>query len=110
MPTQTFTATPKDLEDLYNALMWEIEPELTTEILPDLDTIYRHETKEERQLRYEWYAVAYEQFLISYKEFISKCKDHLHKVGRKVLKASEKSASAQESSHLTNIEQSIDEV
>ncbi len=109
MNTQTSLTNTQGLEDLYNVLMWEIEPELTTQILPDLEFIYRKESSEDRQTRYEWYAIAFAQFADSYLNFIGKCKHHMQKVNKSITKLSEQSATEKESFDISTIEQSIDD-
>lgn len=44
---------------LYDEIMRSIEPELVTDMLPTLDTIYAAETSEEHDVRMERYRLAY---------------------------------------------------
>jgi hypothetical protein len=109
MNTQTTTtANPQDMEDVYNALMWNIEPELTTEFMDDLEFLYANETDEERELRGAWYAIAFDTFYTQYDEFVSKCTNHLEGVKKKVMKIKESDASERDTSNISSIEDSIE--
>jgi hypothetical protein len=56
-PQPLFTA-----EQLYNELMWHIEPELMIENIQHLDEMYAGETPEERTKRFEYYAHCFSTF------------------------------------------------
>lgn len=90
MQTKTSKVPQGQIEEIYNALMWQIEPELTTLVLPDLDVLYKSETPEERHARYEWYAIAFEQFLLKFKEFIGQYETHVHDLKKQLLHAGER--------------------
>ena len=81
MPTKT-KDQPKDesMEDTYNLLMWEIEPDLTTVMLPHLDEIYEGETKKEQKNRLTWYAQAFEIFQERFALFMDVWKEGLKEV------------------------------
>ncbi len=46
------------MQSIYDALMFEIEPELTSAMLPELDLLYKDETPQERKARAARYAQA----------------------------------------------------
>jgi len=48
--------------DLYDMLMYDIEPELMTESLPELDALYAGETPEEHKERMQRYADSLDSF------------------------------------------------
>src|SRR5690348_5394279 len=73
LPSDAATIEP---ETLYNLLMVEIEPELTTEIVPYLDDIYADEKPEDRKARWDWYAAAFDIFSDQYKGFINGWKEY----------------------------------
>jgi len=109
MQTQTAIADPREIEDLYNALMWGIEPELTTELLGDLDYLYKNETPEERELRGTWYGMALELFADSYQDFVGKCFDHLSSVKQEVIALGKNASKKQDAETLSSIEDSLED-
>lgn len=65
--TQAAPFDPKILLDLtpeqvYDAIMREIEPDLTTDRQPQLEQLYAGETPEQATERFERYARAYEEY------------------------------------------------
>lgn len=62
MSTQTHNQQDWTVEDVYNLIMEEIEPELTTHMVEHLDDIYKDETKIARAERAERYKNAFELF------------------------------------------------
>jgi len=63
MSKKTTQEPPVELtmEDIYNMLMYDIEPDLMTSSLPELDAIYADETDEEREARADRYAEAFRE-------------------------------------------------
>lgn len=71
--TQTQTDSDQTqllLQGLYDALMQSIEPELTSEMIPQLKEIYEFETQEESKERATHYEWAYKQFLELWHPFV----------------------------------------
>lgn len=97
----------KDLEQLYNVLMWEIEPEMTTWVLPDLDSLYKNETPEERSVRYSWYATALELFSERFTEFINQYKSQIQVVKKHLIEAGENADAKDQAALMHNIERSL---
>lgn len=58
MPTTTTVQNPM-MEEIYNLLMAQIEPELTTDMLPQLAAMYPGETPAEWKQRQERYQRAF---------------------------------------------------
>lgn len=72
-PTPNLSAIPGEsvsMEEIYNLIMGEIEPELTTYILPFLDGWYQSETVEEKQDRVARYERAFEEFQRRFSQFM----------------------------------------
>lgn len=72
------------MEEIYNIIMLEIEPELTTDMLPRLSELYPDETPQEwkvRQARYqrafEIYEERFTELMQTWKEDIESARDHL---------------------------------
>lgn len=49
-------------EEIYNTLMFDIEPDLVTSVVPHLDEIYMNETSEEHAARSERYKRAFAEY------------------------------------------------
>lgn len=67
MADQTSTPLPpippsKSGEAIYDGIMQEIEPELTTAMLPTLEAKYKDETPEQKRSRAKRYAKAFEEY------------------------------------------------
>lgn len=107
MNTHTIIADPRQIEDLYNTLMWEIEPELTTELMPDLDYLYEKETPEEREARLEWYEAAYDMLLGRMSVFTSDCAGHLSAIKQKISMLARKDDAEKSGEQIADIERSL---
>lgn len=57
-----------NVRELYNVMMYEIEPDLITDIIPHLDEIYKGETEKQTQQRRERYVKAFEVFFRRFRE------------------------------------------
>lgn len=97
------------LEQLYNALMLEIEPELVTHIVPDLDEIYAGETPEERKERGNRYAEAFELFAERFSKILDLWKEEVQMFKEKALAEFRQKSTKEDAKHLSDIEHSIDE-
>lgn len=53
------TSTKLTMEEVYNLLMQQIEPELMTDMLPKLESLYPNETPQEWKQRQERYKKAF---------------------------------------------------
>lgn len=87
--------------------MWEIEPELTTELISDLEFLYEHETPEERQLRAEWYAIAFTQLQERMQTFSADAKNHLNGIKSQIMTLAQKDSVQSDADDLGNIERSL---
>jgi len=107
MQTQTPIADVHDIIELYDALMWEIEPELTTELLPDIEFMYENETPEEHKLRAEWYAIAFEQLNDRMTKFSADAKNHLTGIKNHIITLAQKDSAEDDKGHLEDVERSL---
>ncbi len=99
-PTVSWTT-----EDLYNLLMRGIEPDLCTDTLPLLDTMYADETPEQRKERMQWYSEAFEKFLGRYEQFTAALHGEFRKIQSSLLKAAEGKDQKQDKNITANIEE-----
>ena len=97
------------LEEIYNALMYDIEPELMTDMIPELDEIYANETEEEREERAERYARAFEMFSDEFENILALWKTELLTFKKQALASFKTQSTAEDAEHLLNIEHSIDD-
>ncbi len=106
-PTQTSPQIQADAVAFYNALMWDIEPELTTDILPDLDALYADESAEDRTVRLQWYEDAFAVFQQRAREVKAEGKAVLQKVLKNIAKLSQQQARGAEEKKLSSLEDSL---
>lgn len=109
MPKQNSTKK-SDIKELYNTLMYFIEPELMTDMLPILDSIYKDEPPENKKIRLDWYKEAFEIFAEKYSSFMGIWKHELAHIKQKAQGMKEVSDQASEKNSLSSIEQSIDKL
>lgn len=108
MATQTSIAAQQDIEELYNTLMWGIEPELTTWIWGDLEYLYADETAEQRTARYAWYAAAFEIFVAQYAQFMSACEAQLLRIKKAIQQAGQVESDQSDAMRVDALETSLD--
>ena len=96
------------LEDLYNLLMYDIEPDLMSERIPHLDAIYAGESAEERKARGERYAAAFEEFTLRFSVLMEAWKSALLTFKDAALKQFKQEAAVEDAAKLSEIEQSFD--
>lgn len=92
------------MEDLYNLLMRGIEPDLCTDTLPLLDTMYAGETLEERKERMHIYAEAFKNFLERYQQFCGALHGKFQKIQSCLRQMAEGKDQAKDSDVMANIE------
>jgi len=95
------------IKDFYDLIMFDIEPELTTYMIPDLEVIYKDETKEERKMRAERYAEAFAEFEHRFKLLMSLWKGEINYFKDDVLSKLKSSAKKEDLSKLKDIEKII---
>lgn len=109
MPTQTTKKVQRDavMEQLYNALMGEIESDLTTDMIPELGEIYEGETQDEARARAEHYAWAFQTFLELWEEFIGNCKNYLEQAKTEVLQSFKEQSAKIDAHSLQTLEEKL---
>lgn len=112
MTTQASTTgiTPPKIhggQEVYDSIMGDIEPELTTAGLATLDEKYKDETAEAAAERLERYKKAFEEYNKRYAEYKQKQDDAVKKYGRDLAADVENKASAKDATALDDIESAI---
>ena len=107
--TQTHTSGQAMLspEEIYNLLMGQIEPDLTTDMLPVLDELYMDETNEEREKRGERYGAAFADFELAYDHFISSCVNFYTDLKKKAKALAQKATKEADTKDMNAIEDSL---
>lgn len=105
---QTNTAVQWDILALYDAVMAEVEPDLTRANLPTLQKKYKRETPEQRHERAERYAAAYLEWQDRLKKILALWEKELLKYRDGVLKGAKIEAEKADSKALGDIATSID--
>lgn len=93
------------MEDLYNLLMRGIEPDLCTDTLPLLDTMYVGESKKQRKERMQSYSEAFKKFLDRYERFTAALHGEFRKIQSGLLRAAE----GKDQKHDENVTANIEE-
>ena len=85
-PTQTQDTAQFSPEQIYNLIMEQIEPDLTTDMLEILDDLYEGEPDEERAEREARYQEAFAEFETQYKVFVDGWQGHYFALRKKAMK------------------------
>lgn len=106
MPKQKSKKTERNpvVEQLYDCLMGEIEPELMTTMLPQLAEIYADESAEEMLKRREHYQWAFAQCASLWDEFIAECKVQLNAIKEQAFATVKERTSEEEALTLQSLE------
>lgn len=91
-------------EDLYNQLMRDIEPDLTTDQIPLLSERYAGETVEEATQRAQRYQEAYVQYEEVYNRYIADLSERVHVYRKSALQSAEQKSRHSEQQHLQDLE------
>ena len=94
-------------DQIYDAIMAGIEPELMTAELPLLDERYKGETPEQAQARAERYNKAFEEYDRQFADYKAQWNEQFNAYKRDALKSTEQEARQEELVQLQNLEQSI---
>ena len=95
------------IEDLYNILMEDIEPELTTDAIPLIDEMYADESPEEKKARGKRYARALQEMQERLKDITDKWKEGLKAVKHQLMEYFEDMESESVTEYLSDLESSI---
>ncbi len=97
------------LEDLYNVLMEDIEPELTTYTINELDTKYKNESKKDHKKRIERYANAFMEFKKRFGILLDLWKGELIALRDAMIAKVKEKTTEEEQEKLSDIERSFGE-
>lgn len=97
----------REIDHLYDAIMAEIEPELMSQLLPELDRIYAQETPEERAARMERYRKAFELCEERVQAVVGEWQAELEQFKRQAIAERKQESVTEDQSALRNIEQSF---
>jgi hypothetical protein len=99
---------PMTAEDMYNLVMGQIEPELTTWITPHLDEMYAHETPLEREERAKRYKAALQEFATRFEEAAKNWHEDLEWIKEHAFIIEKNVSAKADSDEIASIEHSID--
>jgi len=94
-------------EEVYNMIMVEIEPELTTQNMPKNEAKYASETKPQTVARAQRYQDAFLEYATQYEEYKKQQDDEVRSYGRDVMKATENTFVAEDESAMSDLESAI---
>ena len=94
-------------DELYNTLMVDIDPELTTDALPSLEEKYKHETPEESRARATRYEKAFAEYDRRLQNYMNDLQSKLRAHQRIAMGTAELGARGEEQDALAVIESSI---
>lgn len=104
-PSQsTIVAIVHNGQEVYDAIMRMIEPELTSDQIPLLEEKYKDETQEERTKRIEKYNKAFAEYDIAVAAFTSELKSQTEANRRNALSSAERKTRVEEEEKLQQIE------
>lgn len=93
--------------DVYDQIMAEIEPELTTASIPLLDEKYKDETPEQAEERAQRYNRAFAAFHVKLQENQAQWISQFERLRREAMVTMEKDDRTQEQGDLSTLEQTI---
>lgn len=94
-------------QEFYDNLMSQIEPELTSQMLPLLDARYAGETPEEKEIRQTRYDKAFEEFDRRSAEEMAGFEQDVHQYKVQTMREAEAASRQEESSDIAILESSI---
>lgn len=106
---QQTSTNAEEAFSLYDALMWEIEPELTAGVIPHLDAFYSGETNEERHERAARYERAFKEFEKRWGELVAAWKEEMQGYRKEALQSLRTKSAREDAAALEEIERSIQE-
>lgn len=91
-------------QELYDQIMVQIEPELTTTIIPTLVEKYAHEDSSDAQARAKRYAQACEKYDTSFRAYMQALRGAIKQFARSAAKSFEATVRTGERMNLQNLE------
>jgi hypothetical protein len=107
MPTQTAKPFDPLFTELYDALMAQIEPELTSVMLPRLDELYADETPEEKAARGDRYKKAFALFEERFGSLVATWRGELQTLKRSAVLGQIERATSEDAQRLGDIDSAI---
>lgn len=96
--------------EIYDQIMGQIEPELTSAQRPLLPEKYKNETPEAAKARAERYSKALAEYEKQYQEYVTGMDSKVRSFGTSVMRSVESGVRKGEESDLNNLEQSISSI
>lgn len=96
-----------DGNEVYDMIMAEIEPDLTTANLPTLAERYKDETDEQKEERAERYKAAFIEYKKRYAEYKEQMTQDVQSYGRNLMRSVEARSTASDESELGELESAI---
>ncbi len=93
--------------DLYNSIMREIEPDLTTDRIPLLKEKYKDEKPEDRKARAERYNVAFAEYQKRMASWTQGMTENIQAFQRKALSSTEEQSRVEEKKEMDDLESAI---
>ena len=110
MSKQTpLTDTQLNMLEIYDALMFEFEPDLVSAMIPELDYIHQGESKQERKERLQRYAEAFEMFFAAFEDMAKGWESNSLNIKQEIVKEFAQEVGLKEEDLLTSIEKEIDD-
>ncbi|MBU2213198.1 hypothetical protein KKC44_02195 [Patescibacteria group bacterium] len=106
---QTQDASQLSMREIYDLLMYDIEPDLASDNIKYLDVIYEGENEEERGIRLERYRYAFEMFYDRFEHLMRLWKKELVKGKKEMMKYFEATSQGTDDEDLSGLETSIQE-
>ncbi len=94
-------------QEVYDSIMREIEPDLTSDMVETLDAKYAGESEVDKNARMERYKKAFVTYQERYKAFQQKQKSEIRSVGRSLKKNVESKSSEMDNSDIQDIESAM---
>lgn len=94
-------------QELYDQIMQEIEPELTSDGIKTLKAKYKDQSKADHQKRMERYKKAFHAFIKEYQQYQAEQKSAARSYGKTLVQSIEKRAVESDSEKLGDLESAI---
>lgn len=91
-------------DEIYDRIMDDIEPDLVTANLPEIDSKYEGETDKEKKTRYKRYEAAFAEYEKRFKEWMAHLKRQFEQARKKLVKKAEAKSASQEAEKLEELE------
>lgn len=97
-----------EFRDIYDILMYQIEPDLVTSVIPYLPQILENESEDGKAKRIARYKKALETFFEHYESLMKRWKKNVQEMKKTIVENLEKESSEKTSEELLRIEEDIE--